>query len=99
MRFLEVQKNGAACAAIDARSGKTWKYDELREDVARIRAALPSLGRKSLGLLIAQNRYECLAAYLAALSASSALMLLDAGVNAELLRQLVELYRPDWIFA
>src|SRR5262249_54079404 len=99
MKFLEVQRRGAACAAIDARSGKTWTYDELGENVARIRAALPRLGRKSLGLLIAQNRYECLVAYLAALSSNSALMLLDAALNAELLRQLVVLYQPDWIFA
>src|SRR5215469_54698 len=97
MTFLEVE--GVACAAIDARSGQKWSYDRLREDVARIHAALPSVGRKSLGLLIAQNRYECLVAYLAALSANSALMLLDAALNAELLRQLVVLYGPDWIFA
>jgi acyl-CoA synthetase (AMP-forming)/AMP-acid ligase II len=99
MKFLEIQRHGVACAAIDARSGKTWSYDQLREDVARIGAALPRLGRKSLGLLIAVNRYECLVAYLAALSANSALMLLDAALNAELLRQLVVLYGPDWIFA
>jgi len=96
MTFLEVEGNGAA--AIDARSGKTWSYDQLREDVARIGTALPRLGRKSLGLLLAQNCYECLAAYLAALSANSALMLLDAALNADLLRQLVVLYGPDWIF-
>jgi long-chain acyl-CoA synthetase len=99
MKFWEVQKDGVARAAIDARSGKSWSYDQLHEDVTRIRAALPRLGRKSLGLLIAQNRYECLVAYLAALSADSALMLLDAALNAELLRQVVVLYRPDWIFA
>jgi long-chain acyl-CoA synthetase len=99
MTFLEVEGNGAAYAAIEARSGKTWTYDHLRQDVARIGAALPRLGRKSLGLLIAQNRYECLVVYLAALSGNSALMLLDAALNPELLRQLVVWYRPDWIFA
>jgi len=99
MTFVEVEGNGAAFAAIDARSAKTWTYDQLGEDVARIGAALPRFGRKSLGLLIAQNRYECLAAYLAALNTDSALMLLDAAVNPELLRELMGLYRPDWIFA
>jgi acyl-CoA synthetase (AMP-forming)/AMP-acid ligase II len=99
MTFLEIERNGAASAAIDARSGKTWTYAQLHEDVARFRATVPQLGRKSLGLLIAQNRYECLVAYLAALSAESALILLDAALNPELLRQLLELYRPDWIFA
>jgi len=98
MTFLEIEGNGAASAAIDARSGKTWTYDQLRNDVARFGAALPRQGRKSLGLLLAQNRYECLVAYLAALSTHSALMLLDAALNPQLLRQLVVLYRPDWIF-
>src|SRR6516164_500232 len=99
MTFLEIEGNGAASAAIDARSGKSWTYDQLRNDVARVGAALPRLGRKSLGLLMAQNRYECLVAYLAALSAGSALMLLDAALNPELLRQLAVLYPADWIFA
>ena len=99
MTFLEIEGNGAASAAIDARSGKSWTYDQLRNDVARVGAALPRVGRKSLGLLMAQNRYECLVAYLAALSAGSALMLLDAALNPELLRQLAVLYPADWIFA
>jgi acyl-CoA synthetase (AMP-forming)/AMP-acid ligase II len=99
MKFWEFQQDGVACAVIDARSGKSWSYDQVQEDVTRIRAALPRVGRKSVGLLIAQNRYECLVAYLAALNADSALMLLDASLNAELVRQLVILYRPDWIFA
>jgi long-subunit acyl-CoA synthetase (AMP-forming) len=96
--FSKIEGNGAASAAIDARSGKTWTYDQLRNDVARFEAALPLLGRKTLGLLLAQNRYECLVAYLAALSAGSALMLLDAALNSEFLRQFVVSYRPDWIF-
>jgi len=62
MEFWKVKPSDEAPAAIDAPSGKEWSYDELREDAARIQAALPRLGRKSLGLLLAQNRYQCLAA-------------------------------------
>lgn len=98
MEFWKVDRFGEAPAAIDARSGKQWNYAELRADAARIRAALPQLGRKSLGLLIAQNCYECLAAYLAALNAGSAVILLDASLNAELLRDFLLTYRPDWVF-
>ena len=65
---------------------------------ARRRRCL-ALGRKSLGLLVAQNRYECLVAYLAALNAGSALILVDGSLHAQLLREFVAAYEPDWIFA
>ena len=57
------------------------------------------MGRKSLGLLLASNRYECLAAYLAALNSDTALILLDANLNSELQRDFLTAYRPDWVFA
>ena len=98
MNFWSLDKPNDAPAAIDARTGRVWTYAMLRADVARIQAALPSLGRKSLGLLLAQNRYECLAVYLAALNAGSALMLLDASLNPGLLSDFLATYQPDWIF-
>ena len=98
MEFWKLKQSDQGPAIIDARSGKEWSYAELRSDVARIREALPSLGRKSLGLLIARNRYECLAAYLAALNAGSAVALLDATLSPGLLGDFLEAYRPDWIF-
>ncbi|MEO7028526.1 MAG: AMP-binding protein [Acidobacteriaceae bacterium] len=98
MEFWNLTQSDEAVAAIDARSGREWSYADLRRDARRIQEALPGLGRKSLGLLLAQNRYECLAAYLAALNAGSALILLDATLNAELLREFLAQYRPDWVF-
>lgn len=99
MMFSSLSHPDDATAAIDARTGTQWTYAMLRADVSRIQAAFPSLGRKSLGLMLAQNRYECLAAYLAALNAGSALILLDATLNASLLQNFLETYKPDWIFA
>jgi long-chain acyl-CoA synthetase len=99
MGFWRLKQPDEAVAAVEARSGRQWSYAELRHDVARMRTALPSLGRKSLGLLIANNRYECLAAYLAALNGDTALILLDAALNTELLGRFVAAYRPDWVFA
>ena len=96
--FWSLSQPDAAIVAIDARSGTQWSYAHLRADSARIQAALPNLGRKSLGLMLAQNRYECLAAYIAALNAGSALILLDATLNPELLNEFIESYKPDWIF-
>ena len=97
--FWNVQQSEEGLAAIDVRSGRQWSYDELQRDVAQFQAALPKLGRKSLGLLITQNRYECLVAYLGALNDGCALMLLDFTLNRELLRDFLEAYRPDWIFS
>jgi len=98
MEFWKVKQRDESPAAIDARSGKLWSFAQLRGDVARIQAALPRLGRKSLGLLISSNRYECLAAYLAALNSDAALILLDANLNGELQRDFLAAYRPDWVF-
>lgn len=98
MEFWKLPPPDDAPVAINARDGKHWNYRDLRADAARFQAALPNLGRKSLGLLIAQNRYECLVAYLAALNASSALILLDSSLNPDLLRDFIAAYQPDWIF-
>lgn len=99
MTFWTLSQPDDATAAIDARSGTQWTYADLRAGAARIQAALPALGRKSLGLMLAQNRFECLAAYLAALNAGSALILLDATLNPELLHDFLQAYQPDWIFS
>jgi long-chain acyl-CoA synthetase len=98
MTFWKLSQPDEAPAVIDARSGMQWSYAMLRADAARIQAALPNLNRKSLGLVLAQNRQECLAAYLAALNAGSALILLDVTLNPGLLHDFVEAYKPDWIF-
>jgi len=97
-KFWSLSQPDDATAAIDARSGREWSYATLRADAERIKTALPNLRRKSLGLMLAQNRYECLAAYLAALNAGSALILLDATLNPELLHDFLGAYKPDWIF-
>ena len=99
MEFWKLPHSGHAPAAIDARSGKQWSYGELRHDVARLVEGLPRLGRKSLGLLAAQNQYQSVVMYLAALNAGAALILLDAALNPELRQSLIAAYQPDWIYA
>jgi long-chain acyl-CoA synthetase len=98
MKFWNLKHSDPSPAAIDARSEKIWTYAELARDAARMEEALPRPGRKPLGLLLAQNRYECLATYLAALNAGSALILLDAALHPFLLREFLVTYRPDWVF-
>ena len=98
MTFWSLNQPDNATAAIDARSGTQWSYAALRADSSRIQSALPNPGRKTLGLMLAQNRYECLAAYIAALNAGSPLILLDATLNPGLLAEFIESYKPDWIY-
>lgn len=99
MSFWKLSYPDDAPAAIEASSGKSHSYRELREDVTRIQDALPRLDRKSLGLIVCSNKYKCLAVYLAALNANSAVILLDSALNQALLREFVQTYQPDWIFA
>ncbi len=99
MEFWKVSHPDETPAAIDARSGTAWLYGDLRRDVADLQQAIPCFERKTLGLLVAQNRYESLVAYLAALNAGSALILLDSALNADLQREIIAAYRPDWVFA
>lgn len=90
---------GEDIAAIDAYSGKEWSYSALRRDVMRLQPLLRRKGRKALGLLVTQNGYEYLVAYLAALNAGSAVIVSDGGVNAYFRSSLLDVYRPDWIFS
>ena len=99
MGFWRTQRFGGAVAALDGRSGTEWTYAQLGEDAARIQASLPRPGRKTLGVLLANNRYQCLAAYVAALNADTALIVLDASLNVELLGEFLSAYRPDWLFS
>jgi acyl-CoA synthetase (AMP-forming)/AMP-acid ligase II len=99
MEFWKDAHSDDAPAAIDTRSGIVWRYRDLWREVARVEASLPQLGRKSLGLILTQNRYECLITYLAALRSGSALILLDSSLNADLLSDFLATYEPDWVSA
>ena len=56
-------------------------------------------GPKTLGFLLCRNTPQCLIAYLGALRGGHAVCLLDAGLQPELLRDLLESYLPDWVLA
>ena len=99
MEFWKAAHPDKAIAAVDASRGMQWCYGDLRRDVNRFRLALPRLGRKSLGLLFAQNRYECMVAYLAALNTGSVLILVDGSLNSDLLHEILAAYDPDWMFS
>ncbi len=52
---------------------------------------------KKLGCILVNNQLQDLIFYLAALQVNDAVMLLDGKMNPQLLRGIVEQYRPDWI--
>lgn len=99
MKFWTLGHAPQTTAVIDAHTGLQKTYGELRSDVERAAAAIPERGNKSLWLLLAQNRYECVVTYLAALSSGNSLMVVDATLKRELLLDLVATYRPDNILA
>ena len=101
--FWELEHPPERLAVVDVHSGRERTYGELRADVelaaAEMRPEIASRtpSGKSLIMLLAQNRYESLVAYLAALHSGDALVLVDATLNRELLLRLIETYRPDRI--
>jgi acyl-CoA synthetase (AMP-forming)/AMP-acid ligase II len=97
--FWELEHPRDRLAVVDVHTGVQRTYAELRDDVARTIAAMPPHENKSLIMLLAQNRYECLLAYLAALNSGEALMLVDAGLNQELMLKLLSTYQPDFVCA
>ena len=97
MSFWKLEHPPERLAAVDVHSGRERTYGELRADVARAASEMATPGKKSLIMLLAQNRYESLVAYLAALNSGDALMLVDATLNRDLLLSLIETYRPDRI--
>src|SRR5947209_5807195 len=97
--FWELKHPQDRLAVVDVHTGVQRTYAELRDDVTRTIAAMPQHENKSLVMLRAQNRYECLLAYLAALNSGNALMLVDAGLNQELLLKLLATYQPDFVCA
>jgi acyl-CoA synthetase (AMP-forming)/AMP-acid ligase II len=86
-------------AIVDAATGASLTYPELSSRVSAIEAALATFGRRSLGLVLAENTVDSVAVYLAALRSGAPAMLSDAGLNPELFTRLVAAYRPDWIFS
>jgi hypothetical protein len=83
-------------AVVDVHAGFEKTYRELREDVAQSAATLCHAD-KALSVLAARNRYDSLVLYLAALSSGQTLMMVDPSLNQDLLRPLLDTYRPDYV--
>src|SRR5512133_3043227 len=95
MDFWKIEHPPDGLAALEPATGKQKTYGELRQDVAQ--AFMPK--QRSLVMLLAQNRYECLVTYLAALQSGTPLLVVDSTLNRELLAQLIGTYHPAYIYA
>jgi len=90
--FFNIQNNGQQAAIIDAT--RTLTYNELQE----LAEQYPfSSNRKELIVLLGDNEIETVAAYIAALQAKHAVMLLSPSLNEELLLEILYNYKPRWI--
>ena len=94
--FWKLAHPAGNLAVIDVHSGEQKTYGEVRADLQRLRVDIAEPGKKSLMMLLAQNRYECLVAYLTALDAGHPLILVDAALHRDLFMKLVNTYSPDY---
>jgi acyl-CoA synthetase (AMP-forming)/AMP-acid ligase II len=99
MGFLKLEHPPLSPAVIDPRLGLQKSYGDLCNDVEHVAAAIPKQGSKELVMLLANNRYESVIAYLAALRSGHALLLVDATLHHDLLIPMVNAYRPDYLWS
>jgi len=97
--FWSLEHAPDSLAVIEAHTGLGKTYGQLRSDVESFIGQLPASDEKLLFLLLAQNRYECLVAYLAALKSGHALLVVDATLSTELLDGIVKSYHPALILS
>jgi acyl-CoA synthetase (AMP-forming)/AMP-acid ligase II len=84
--------------ALIGRNGETHSYGEMAAAADALAAELPARGERSLGFLVLQPSFEAVAAYLGCLrSRRHVPLLVQQGVNPQLLAHLAEVYRPDWL--
>lgn len=92
--FFNIQQYGEQCAVITEQRKLTYAELQALADQYDFRS-----DDKELILLLCDNEIEIVAAYVAALQAKQAVMLLNASTNLELLNHIVMTYQPRWIVA
>ncbi len=97
MRFFEDLERFADRVAATDVSGRHFSYKDLIEQSDRFGAALHS-GRKNLVFVLCANNFESISGYVGVLRSGNVGVLLAANTNEELLSNLIELYRPDYIW-
>lgn len=91
MRFENIEASDKIAVITEEQQ---YTYKELNEIVQKFDF---SSDDKKLVLLLCQNTIETLSAYLSALNHKHAIMLMSADTNPELLKSIVDEYKPYWI--
>jgi acyl-CoA synthetase (AMP-forming)/AMP-acid ligase II len=73
-------------------------YGQLASAADRFASVLPAAGGKRLGAILCTNSVAAITAYLGALRAGDAVMLLNEQTDPELLAHIMTRYAPDWIY-
>lgn len=95
MKFYDIPRHFKKRTAVITGGGETLTYDQLAD---RSDALVERLPERRLVLILCKNNVETLVGYLAAMRSNNAVLLLDAGIDRDLLGHLVEVYRPGWIW-
>ena len=79
-------------------NGKVITYGELQYKVDQFKGKIFSY-KKSLGLILCENSIDTVIVYLAALQKEDAVILVDQAMNESLLKKIVDVYSPHWIYS
>jgi long-chain acyl-CoA synthetase len=97
MNFWELSVPDSDPAIVDHGTQRSLSYRELARSVAQVRLQLPNR-MKTLGFVFCRNSPASLLGYLAALQSGNTVHLLDANINSRLRDELLQLYRPEWLW-
>ena len=95
MYFFDDFKKYGAQTALQQDDGCSMTYEELQAHAEWIGGIVPA---RSLVFCLCENVIGSAAGYLGFLQNRVVPLLLDAGINEQLLADLMELYRPGWIY-
>lgn len=77
--------------------GRSFTYEELNSDIEELAKRWQS-NQKELVVLLCEQRYDIIVAYLAALRTGHAVMLVSADLADDLLGEILQRYQPMWVF-
>ncbi|RXW30760.1 AMP-binding protein [Enterobacter ludwigii] len=92
--FWALEQHGDRIAAVNEQ-GESLSYRELNQAVTRLAAELPA---RALVFCLCENTFGALVGYLACLNAHAVPLMLDKSIAPERLGQLLERYRPGFIW-
>jgi acyl-CoA synthetase (AMP-forming)/AMP-acid ligase II len=75
----------------------TFTYGQLNNDIENFQRHLVS-DKKELVLLLCENKYDLIVAYLAVLRNGHTAMLMSAETNEGLLKDIITNYKPAWVY-